>query len=93
MDIDAPLGEESKKSGGAARPALPGRHSCTSHPYQLPGLSPGTSRAAAMVEFLIARGALTNLPDEELWATPLAWADRRGHSQIASILRARGAVR
>src|SRR5262245_23611045 len=39
-----------------------------------------------MVEFLIARGAPTNLPDEEPWATPLAWADRRGHSQIASIL-------
>jgi ankyrin repeat protein len=51
------------------------------------------ANAAAMVEFLIARGAPTNLPDEEPWATSLAWADRRGHSQIASILRARGALR
>jgi len=31
--------------------------------------------------------------DDESWATPLAWADRRGHSQVASLLRAQGAVR
>jgi hypothetical protein len=27
-----------------------------------------------MVEFLLARGALPNLPDDEPWAIPLAWA-------------------
>jgi ankyrin repeat protein len=43
-----------------------------------------------MVEFLLARGAPTNLPDDEPWATPLAWAERRGHSEIAQILRNHG---
>ncbi|HWB08049.1 MAG TPA: hypothetical protein VG826_02305 [Pirellulales bacterium] len=27
-----------------------------------------------MVEFLLKRGAAMNLPDDEPWATPLAWA-------------------
>jgi ankyrin repeat protein len=49
--------------------------------------------AGAHPEFLIARGAPTNLPDDEPWATALAWAERRGHSQIASILRTRGVMR
>jgi ankyrin repeat protein len=44
-----------------------------------------------MVEFLLSRGAPVNLPDDEPWATPLAWATRRGHSQIAEYLRAAGA--
>jgi ankyrin repeat protein len=45
-----------------------------------------------MVEFLLSRGAPVNLPDDEPWATPLAWAERRGHQQVASILRAHGAT-
>jgi ankyrin repeat protein len=40
-----------------------------------------------MVEFLLARGAPTNLPDDEPWAMPLAWAERRGHAEVAEILR------
>jgi len=43
-----------------------------------------------MVELLLARGAATNLPDDEPWATPLAWATRRGHRRIAEILRRAG---
>jgi len=44
-----------------------------------------------MIEFLLARGAETTLPDDKTWATPLAWATRRGHRQVAEILRAAGA--
>ena len=46
-----------------------------------------------MVEFLLARGAPTNLPDDPPWATPLAWAERRGHAEVAEILRKHGAAR
>jgi hypothetical protein len=38
-------------------------------------------------------GASTNLPDDEPWATPLAWAERRQHREITSILRGHGANR
>ena len=31
-------------------------------------------RRLRMVEFLLKRGAATNLPGDEPWATPLAWA-------------------
>ena len=44
-----------------------------------------------MVELLLARGAPTDLPDDEPWATPLAWATRRGHARIAEA-RAAGAT-
>jgi ankyrin repeat protein len=44
-----------------------------------------------MVEFLLSRGAPTNLPDDKPWATPLAWATSRGHAEIAATLRAAGA--
>jgi hypothetical protein len=46
-----------------------------------------------LVEFLLSRGAPVNHPDDEPWATPLAWAERRGHQQIAAMLRAHGATR
>jgi ankyrin repeat protein len=46
-----------------------------------------------MVEFLLARGAPTNLPDDRPWATPLAWAERRGHAEVARILREHGAAK
>jgi ankyrin repeat protein len=42
-----------------------------------------------MVEFLLRRGAKPNLPDDlpdSAWATPLAWAMRRGHHQIVELL-------
>ena len=45
-----------------------------------------------MVEFLLKRGAATNLPDDEPWATPLAWATRRGQGDIAELLRQHGAT-
>jgi hypothetical protein len=45
-----------------------------------------------MVELLLSRGSPTRLPDDEPWATPLAWATRRGHGDIASILRGAGAT-
>ena len=38
------------------------------------------------------RGAPTNLPDDDAWATPLSWAIRRGHTSIEALLRAAGAV-
>jgi hypothetical protein len=41
---------------------------------------------------LLERGAGTNLPGDEPWATPLAWATRRGHGRIAEILRRAGAT-
>ena len=44
-----------------------------------------------MVELLLARGAPTNLPDDEPWATPLTWATRRGHKPIVDLLVAAGA--
>jgi hypothetical protein len=46
-----------------------------------------------MVQLLLARGAPVALPDDEPWATPLSWAIRRGHSRIAGMLRAAGAMR
>jgi len=46
-----------------------------------------------MVEFLLSRGAPVILPDDEPWATALAWAERRGHQPIASMLRAHEATR
>jgi ankyrin repeat protein len=40
-----------------------------------------------LVELLLARGADPIEPEAEPWATPLAWAERRQHAGIASILR------
>jgi hypothetical protein len=40
-----------------------------------------------MVEFLLTRGAKLNLPDDPPWATPLAWAVRRGHHQVVELLK------
>jgi hypothetical protein len=46
-----------------------------------------------MVEFLLERGARANLPDDERWATPLAWARKLGLADIEAILLKRGATR
>lgn len=43
---------------------------------------------ARMVEFLLGRGARPELPDDPPWATPLAWATRRGHDEVVRILNA-----
>jgi ankyrin repeat protein len=43
-----------------------------------------------MVELLLRRGAKPNMPDDLpdlTWATPLAWATRRGHQQIVELLK------
>jgi ankyrin repeat protein len=45
-----------------------------------------------MVELLLKHGAKTNLPDDPPWATPLAWATRRGHAPIVEMLKKHGAT-
>jgi Ankyrin repeats (3 copies) len=40
-----------------------------------------------LVELLIARGAPVNEPDAEPWATPMAWAEKMGHSAVLAVLR------
>jgi ankyrin repeat protein len=45
------------------------------------------SGKAPMVEFLLRRGAIPNLPHDPPWATPLAWAIRRGHDRAALVLK------
>ncbi len=44
-------------------------------------------RGRRMIEFLLKRGAATNLPGDEPWATPLAWARKRGPADIVELLR------
>jgi ankyrin repeat protein len=46
-----------------------------------------------LVTLLLARGADPIEPGAEPWATPLAWAERRQHAGIASILRQHGSGR
>jgi hypothetical protein len=38
------------------------------------------------LELLLTRGAKPTLPDDPPWATPLAWATRRGHADVVEIL-------
>jgi len=49
-------------------------------------------RIRQMVKFLLKRGAATNLPGDEPWATPLAWATRFGRGDIVELLKQRGAT-
>ena len=49
-------------------------------------------RRRRMVEFLLKRGAATNLPDDEPWATPLAWTRKLGLTDIEEILLKHGAT-
>jgi ankyrin repeat protein len=39
-----------------------------------------------MAEFLLQHGARPSLPDDPPWATPPAWATRRGHDEIVRLL-------
>jgi ankyrin repeat protein len=48
-------------------------------------------RGRRMVAFLLKRGAATNLPGDEPWATPLAWARRRGLADLEAMFLERGA--
>jgi uncharacterized protein len=43
-----------------------------------------------VVELLLARGADPNKAGAP-WATPLAWAEKKGHAGIAGLLRHAGA--
>jgi ankyrin repeat protein len=49
-------------------------------------------RRRRMVEFLLKRGAATNLPGDEPWATPLAWARKLGLADIEEVLVQHGAT-
>jgi ankyrin repeat protein len=49
-------------------------------------------RRRRMVEFLLKRGAATNLPGDESWATPLAWARKLGLADIEEVLIKHGAT-
>jgi ankyrin repeat protein len=49
-------------------------------------------RRRRMVEFLLKRGAATNLPADESWATPLAWARKLGLADIEEVLIKHGAT-
>jgi ankyrin repeat protein len=49
-------------------------------------------RRRRMVEFLLKRGAATNLPGEAPWSTPLAWATRSGKAEIIELLTHHGAT-
>jgi ankyrin repeat protein len=44
-----------------------------------------------MVQWLLAAGSPARHPADPDWATPLAWAERRGHAEIARVLRNHGA--
>jgi ankyrin repeat protein len=49
-------------------------------------------RLRRMVEFLLKRGAATNLPGDPPWATPLAWARLRGNREMVELLKNHGAT-
>ena len=49
-------------------------------------------RRRRMVEFLLKRGAATNLPGDEPWATPLAWAHQHGDGEMVKLLKHHGAT-
>lgn len=43
-----------------------------------------------MVKLLLKHGAVTSFPDDEPWATPIAWAQRNGLSSITAMLQQHG---
>jgi ankyrin repeat protein len=47
-------------------------------------------RLRKMVEFLLKRGAATQVPGEPAWATPLAWAERAGNGEMVELLKQYG---
>jgi ankyrin repeat protein len=49
-------------------------------------------RRRRMVEFLLQHGAATNLPDDQPWATPLAWATQHGRGDLVELLKQHGAT-
>ena len=51
-----------------------------------------SQRLRRMVAFLLKRGAATNLPGDQPWATPLAWATRYDNSDLVELLQKYGAM-
>jgi ankyrin repeat protein len=51
-----------------------------------------SQRRRRMVEFLLKCGAATNLPGDEPWSTPLAWATRYERGEIVELLKQHGAT-
>jgi ankyrin repeat protein len=49
-------------------------------------------RGRRVATLLLRRGAATNLPGDQPWATPLAWATRRGLREMAAMLKQYGAM-
>jgi ankyrin repeat protein len=49
-------------------------------------------RGRRMVAFLLQRGAKANLPGDQPWATPLAWASRHGCGDMVEVLKEHGAT-
>jgi ankyrin repeat protein len=49
-------------------------------------------RGRRMVEFLLKRGARANLPGDQPWATPLAWATCHGRGDMVELLKQNGAT-
>lgn len=45
-----------------------------------------TERQRQMIEFLLQRGAKTELPGDRPWSTPLAWSTRYGRSDLVELL-------
>jgi ankyrin repeat protein len=48
-------------------------------------------RGRRMIRFLLKHGAATNLPGDEPWATPLAWARKRSLADVEEMLLKHGA--
>jgi ankyrin repeat protein len=49
-------------------------------------------RSRQMIRFLLARGAKPNLPDDDPWSTPMAWASARSLADVEELLRKNGAT-
>lgn len=50
-------------------------------------------RRTRMVKFLLKHGAAANLPGDEPWSTPLAWARKLGRTHVEAVLLQHGAQR
>jgi ankyrin repeat protein len=46
-----------------------------------------------LVKLLLERGADPLEPDAEPWATPMAWAQKKGHQQILTLLQEHGGLK
>jgi hypothetical protein len=74
---------------GAGQPAGEPTAHCSGLGSKEPKLA---ERRREMVEFLLKRGAATNLADDEPWATPLGWARKLGVADLEAVLLKHGAT-